>query len=310
MLANLEALHALADHETMGKAATRLRVTQSAISKRVASLETALGAPLIERSGRRVILTVAGVALVDRTRSPLAEIRAAFEAGPVADSSRRLVIGVSESILASWGPRLLDRVTRQISGLDLALHTHRSPVAIDGVRSGAYALAIVAGLNERIPDLSEHQLVEEQMVLLSGRGRSPVKRWAGDIPVLTIEPASATWPVVRRRLRRLEREHDFRIEVTTTVQSFAAVVQMARSGFGHGLVPEGLARAMGVPQSALKPFPGTGLWRPISLVARPRTLASDIVREFSSRIVQAAASVRSLRVSSATLVSPSKWNSP
>lgn len=295
MLANLEALHAVADLETMGQAATKLRVTQSAISKRVAILEAELGVSLIERKGRRVVLTAAGNALIQQTRSPLAEIRGALRAGPSEETSRRLVLGVSESILASWGPRLLDRAIRERPRFDLVLHTHRSPVAIDGVRSGAYSLALVAGLNERIPDLSEQVLFEEQMVLVQGRGQKTVNRWSGEVPVITIEPASATWPVVRRRLRRLERAHGFHIEVVSTVQSFAAVIQMARSGFGNGLVPHGIARAMAVPQSSLVSLPGEGLRRPISLVARPRTLATEDVREFAYRIVRRAASVPSLR---------------
>ena len=39
MIANLEALAALADLGTMTRAAARLRITQSAVSKRIAALE-------------------------------------------------------------------------------------------------------------------------------------------------------------------------------------------------------------------------------------------------------------------------------
>ena len=60
MLTYLEALHALAETGTMGEAAIKLRLTQSAISKRIRALEVEIGSDLIRRVGRRVELTEAG----------------------------------------------------------------------------------------------------------------------------------------------------------------------------------------------------------------------------------------------------------
>ena len=66
MIAYIEALAALADQGTMGKAGMRLRITQSAVSKRIAALETELGKKLVERRGRRLKLTPAGVRLLEK----------------------------------------------------------------------------------------------------------------------------------------------------------------------------------------------------------------------------------------------------
>ena len=49
MIDNLEALVALAECGTMSKAALRLSITQSAVSKRIANLQVQLGKPLVER---------------------------------------------------------------------------------------------------------------------------------------------------------------------------------------------------------------------------------------------------------------------
>ena len=71
MIANLEALAALADLGTMTHAATRLRITQSAVSKRIAALEREVGQPVTEAHGRGVRLTPAGHRLLQRAAPAL-----------------------------------------------------------------------------------------------------------------------------------------------------------------------------------------------------------------------------------------------
>ena len=59
-LKHLEALEAVAEEGTFGRAATRLGYTQSAVSQQIASLEVHLGTSLMVKTGRRVVLTEAG----------------------------------------------------------------------------------------------------------------------------------------------------------------------------------------------------------------------------------------------------------
>ena len=66
MLDQLDALRALHETGTTRRAATRLRVTQSAVSKRIAALEERVGAPLLERHGRNVRLTPAALRLLPK----------------------------------------------------------------------------------------------------------------------------------------------------------------------------------------------------------------------------------------------------
>ena len=93
MIENLETLAALARQRTMVRTATSLRISQSAVSKRIASLEQAYGQKLIERSGKNVILTAAGVRLVARVRPHVAGIREALKSP--ADEQRRYRITIS-----------------------------------------------------------------------------------------------------------------------------------------------------------------------------------------------------------------------
>ncbi len=66
MIENLETLLALSRTGTMLEAATDLRISQSAVSKRLATLEKYYDRKLIQKKGRRVELTQHGKKLVDK----------------------------------------------------------------------------------------------------------------------------------------------------------------------------------------------------------------------------------------------------
>jgi DNA-binding transcriptional LysR family regulator len=283
MLDRLEALLALAEAGTMTRAAARLRVSQSAVSKRISALQVELRAELIEREGRRVRITPAGQRLVERARPLLAELRGVLT-GERADRGGVIVIGVSESTLTSWAAAALARAARRVTGLDLRINAHRSPVTVERVRAGEYMLALCAGQLAPSPDLITELAIDEPMVVVpSGLRRIRLRR--GDtIPIMTIEPGSATWRALEPALRRLSREAGLRLEVTRSVQSFACIVQMARAGLGHGLVPRPLAVALGVPRARLVELPAPGLQRPVSLLGRPMTLARPIVAAFCASL--------------------------
>jgi len=285
MLDYIDTLATLAEAGTMTRAATRLRLTQSSVSKRIAALEREVGRKLVEAQGRGVRLTPAGQRLLERTTPLISSLRAALREESEHEAGR-LIVGISESILASWGPAVLKSVQQTMPQLHLSLNAHRSPVAIERVRSGEYALALCAGISEEAPDLQAHVLLEEDMVIVPSQLK-PLEMHAGTtIPLLTIEKGSATWGCLERRIRRLQKRWKVKVEVEQTLQSFTCIVQMARNGFGHGLVPIGVARAMGIRPKNIAHLPSPGLTRPISIVGRGTTLALPLVQSFRDALRQ------------------------
>ena len=73
----LQCFEAAARYGSASLAATRIGLTQSAVSRHIASLETWLGKPLFDRVGRRIVLNAQGRLYLDRIARPLGEIRAA-----------------------------------------------------------------------------------------------------------------------------------------------------------------------------------------------------------------------------------------
>src|SRR5580700_1435688 len=74
LVGGLMVLAAVADARSFGKAAQRLGMTQSGVSKAIAKLEPRLGARLIHRTSRAVELTDEGRALCERVAEHLAGI--------------------------------------------------------------------------------------------------------------------------------------------------------------------------------------------------------------------------------------------
>jgi DNA-binding transcriptional LysR family regulator len=237
MLDGVDALVALARFGTVSEAATRLRLTQSAVSKRLQALEAEVGIRLVEPDGRRLRLTAAGTAFLERARPLVAELRGLARAAPAAGpASFRLAL--ADSIASSWGPMAVRAAIQETGDLDLELHAHRSVLVIESVRLGRYDLGLCTVAADA-RDLVQDPLVEEPLVLVhAGLARRPGR----DLPLLAIEPTAATWRASEPSLR--ERHARLLAGPIVPVESFAAVVQMARAGFGNGLVPLGIVRAL------------------------------------------------------------------
>ena len=231
MIDQLEALVALARCGTMQRAALELRVTQSAVSKRIAQLEEELKAPLLEPSGRGVKFTARGMVVVEGAKDVIRAYR-----GLVNPHTERptgeLTIGVSESVLGSWGARCLAAVAAALPEVSIVLHAHRSPVVMERVSAGEYAAGIVAGRAETHPGLHVQPLAEEEMVIVPrGLQKVPLAKAVGNLHV--IEVTAATWQSAERTLARRLDDSRLTLNVTGRVESFTALVQMARAGLGN-----------------------------------------------------------------------------
>jgi acetyl esterase/lipase len=77
-LRHLRAFVAVAEELNFGRAASRLYLSQPALSRQIRALERLLGCDLLRRSTHRVELTLAGEALLDRTRTLLADLDSAL----------------------------------------------------------------------------------------------------------------------------------------------------------------------------------------------------------------------------------------
>lgn len=272
MIDQLDALAALRTAGTMGRAATILRVTQSAVSKRIAALESEVGTTLIERHGRHVRLTAEGERILEHARPLLASLREVLHTrAPSRHTPLR--IAATDSLLASWLPSTLRAALERVPQIELELHAHRGPALLDRVRSGTYALGFCPSVASD-KELQVRELAREPMVLVPAR-LEPLPR-EDPLPIWAIEQQSLTWEAIASRLSRVRRATGFSLQVTGRLETFTALVQVARAGFGHALVPIGVARNLGVPADRLVRL--GDLSRPVAAVARRTTFERPAVR--------------------------------
>lgn len=281
MIENLETLVVLSRTGTMMETATVLKISQSAVSKRIDALERYYDRDLIERHGRRVVLTHHGTRLVERVTPLISELRGVF----LEDSALRkgkIIMGVSEAILASWGPRLFAAVQARMPEVEFTFHAQRSPVVLDRIRSGEYMVGICTGSPDADTDLLSEVIRLEPMVILPSR-LIPIEYAIGDpLAVITIESRSGAWRSIEDAMRRLNLAREVSLE------SFFSVAQMAIAGFGHGLVPEGVARTLGVSADQFIRVSAAGLSRPVRFVARKSMFAQPLVQNFYRAVLELA----------------------
>ncbi len=278
MLDNLETLITLSRTGTMRETATALGISQSAVSKRIAALERHYGQSLTERQGRRVALTPQGNRLTEQAAALVSELRGlALEAET--QHRRRIILGVSEAILASWGPALFAAVSARMPHVQLSFHAQRSPVVLDRLRSGEYMVGICTGYADAEADLRSEIIVREPMVIIPAALETWQPQPDEAINVLTIESRSGAWASIEEDMRRLN------LHRNASLESFFSVAQMALAGFGHGLVPMGVARTLGIDAKLLIPVHRQGLHRPVRFVARKSMFSRPVVRNFYQAIV-------------------------
>lgn len=285
MIENLETLVTLSKTGTMIEASTVLKVSQSAVSKRIATLERYYDRKLIERHGRRVVLTHHGTRLVEKVTPLISELRSVFLEDNALPKGK-IIMGVSEAILASWGPRLFAAVGARMPEVELEFHAQRSPVVLDRIRSGEYMLGVCTGSPDADTDLQSEVLVLEPLVIIPS-ALEPFKYRVGDeLDVITIESRSGAWRSIEDDMRRLK------LKRMTSLESFFSVAQMALAGFGHGLVPSGVARTLGVDEHQVIPLGAEGLNRPVRFVARKSMFSRPLIQNFYRSVYELAQAVK------------------
>jgi DNA-binding transcriptional LysR family regulator len=142
---SLQAFLAVADTQSFSRAAEQLHLTQPAISKRIATLETQVGTRLFDRIGRRIALTEAGSVLLPQARRILFTVEDSRRAlanlsGQVGG---RLTLATSHHIGLHRLPPLLKQYTQQHPEVELDLHFLDSEQAYQGVLDGTLEMAVV-----------------------------------------------------------------------------------------------------------------------------------------------------------------------
>lgn len=270
MLDGIEALMALEKYGTISEAAIRLRLTQSAISKRIQALQSEVRQKLVEPDGRRVRLTADGHQFLGKARPLIIELKN-LTLNTDKTNLSHFALGLSDSIAGSFGPHVVSETLKTLKNLELDFHVHRSLMLLENISLGKYQLGICT-FDENRKDLYSAHLINEPLVLLNSELRNKPNK---NLPLITIEENSATWKNIGTALKK-----DYTSLFSNNViyvESFMAVYQMTKVGLGNGLIPLGLTKEFNIKKESYKKLKVT---RTISLVTRKTVAQLDFFEPF------------------------------
>lgn len=142
----LEALYWAGHLGSFQAAANRLHTTQSAISKRIAELESALGRQLFDRAKRSAQLTPAGERVASGAEQMLAIAKRLMDEVNEPDQYQATFrLAATELTGMTWLPELLRRIEAQFPKLRVEVDIHGGGVLLEQLNRGRYDLAILPG---------------------------------------------------------------------------------------------------------------------------------------------------------------------
>lgn len=158
---------AVAETRHFGRAAEQLHIAQSPLSQAIRQLESQLGAPLFERTTRRVDLTPAGEALLPEAVRILASLDAARDqVGRVAAGALgRLRIGATGLAAYRHVPELVRRLAADLPGLALTVTSEMLTPALEAALADHRIDLAVLRPPVRDTSLAHHLLAREHLVL-------------------------------------------------------------------------------------------------------------------------------------------------
>jgi DNA-binding transcriptional LysR family regulator len=287
----LAAFCAVVERKSFSQAAERLGVTQPAVSLQVRSLEKRLGRKLLDRSGRRVEPTEAGLALYRGAQRMLAlegQLIEELDAGEDGELRGTLEVGASTGPGSTVVPVLLCEFQRENPGVAVSLSISDTQSVVERVADRELELGVV-GAARRHRGVVFEPFFRDEVVLACPPGHSFAGRSVSldelrGEPLIVMQEGAGVRQVIEDELRRAGtrlRDLEPRLElglqesVKSAVAAGHGVTFISRTAIEADLAAGTLATAR---VKGLEPS------REISLVrsaGRSPTRAAEVFLEFA-----------------------------
>ncbi len=205
----LRTLVAFADVGSLGRAATSVGRTPSAVTSQMQRLEESVGVPLIETAGRGRVLTDAGERLVGHARRILAINNEAWLSITGAAADGRVAVGVTQDFADTDLPALLNLFARSHPRVRIDLRVGRSSELAEQLKDGRVDVLISM---RQAATSNELAIIVEPMCWLIAR--DGLVGPSDEIPLAVLDPPCGFRDAGLLALEKLSRP--YRLAATST----------------------------------------------------------------------------------------------
>ncbi|MGB1328189.1 MAG: LysR family transcriptional regulator [Porticoccaceae bacterium] len=247
---SLKAFVTVAESGSFSLAAEQLHLTQSAVSKRIASLEHQAGKKLFDRIARQVSLTEAGQALLPRAQHILQEYAAAVQAindlSGVANGTLHLAI--SHHLGLHRLPPTLKAFARKYPEVHLNIEFMDSEKAYEQVLQGKSEVAVITLALEKHPNIFKRKIWHDPLQFICAPDHALAK-----IDKPSLEDL-AQYPVILpgintytgRIIQNLFESQGIPLKAPMSTNYLETISTMVEIGLGWSMLPETLIKQLHV----------------------------------------------------------------
>lgn len=254
---------------SLTQGARTMHLALASVSERIAGMEAALGAPLLERNRRGVRATAAGEALVRHARSILGQVeQMRGELRTYATGLKgRIRLLSNSAALAAFLPPHLCRFLAAYRDLSIDLLERPSAEIVQSMVDRRADLGIVADITDFGP-LQTHLIASDQLVVVASHAHRVAKKTAVTFADILGEPIvgiadTALETHLGERASRLGHQLDYRI----LLRNIDHVAMHVEAGIGISIMSGAVARQLRR-DVAVAPLAETWAMRRLYLCAR------------------------------------------
>jgi len=243
MLDEMRTFVVLAESGSLQRAAERLFLTPSAVTRQIQRLEAALKTSLLDRRVKPGRITREGRAVLDAGRHMLRIMDDLKASGAKdAEPSGPFRVGLSHALAQPSLVASIQRLTSRFTRLQPVLSTNLRQQLMEQVRTGELdvALAFLSTDDTAPDDVASTVLAAERLVLVRARGPQPRARRGSNS---TDRDLDARWVLnppgcfIRQSLEAKLRELGSPFEVAAAINNIDMQLSLVASGIGLGLIP-------------------------------------------------------------------------
>jgi DNA-binding transcriptional LysR family regulator len=244
MLDEIRTFVVLAESGSLQRAAERLFLTPSAVTRQIQRLEAALKVALLDRRVKPGLITREGRAVLDGGRRMLRIMDDLKASGSEdAEPSGAFRVGLSHALAQPSLVASIQRLTSRFARLQPVLSTGLRQQLVEQVRSGELDVALAfLSVDDTPPgDVASSVLGTERLVLVRARGPQSRARRSSKSKERDLD---ARWVLnppgcfIRRSLETRLRELGSPFEVASEINNIDMQLSLVASGMGLGLIPQ------------------------------------------------------------------------